>query len=149
MNANSSAPWRDPKVPGTPIIPRADWDYPPYHRWTFQHVREMTATAQIWRGQGPVSPLPTRSVEIDHIEFEAAGRRRTIRDFLDNSFTDGFLVLSRGEIVAERYMNGMKPHGHHLAMSVTKSIVATVLGILVHRGLVETVAPVTKYLPEL
>ena len=149
MNANSSAPWRDPKVPGTPIIPRADWDYPPYHRWTFQHVREMTATAQIWRGQGPVSPLPTRSVEIDHIEFEAAGRRRTIRDFLDNSFTDGFLVLSRGEIVAERYMNGMKPHGHHLAMSVTKSIVATVLGILVHRGLVETVAPVTKCLPEL
>ncbi|WP_379071032.1 serine hydrolase domain-containing protein [Mesorhizobium sp. UC22_110] len=149
MNANSSAQWRDPGMPGSSIIPRTDWDYPPYHRWTFQHVREMTATARIWRGQGPTLPLPTRTVEIDHIEFDVAGRRRTIRDFLDNSFTDGFLVLSRGEIVAERYMNGMKPHGHHLAMSVTKSIVATVLGILVHKGLVETAAPVTKYLPEL
>lgn len=140
---------RDPLTPGAPIIPRDEWDYPPHHRWTFQHIREMTATAQVWRGPGPVLPLPTASRDIDQLVFEAGGRRRTIRDFLNESFTDGFLVLSRGAIVAERYMNGMRPHDNHLAMSVTKSIVATVVGILVHRGMIDPSAPVTRYLPEL
>jgi len=140
---------RDPLTPGAPIISRTEWDYPPFHRWTFQHIREMTATAQVWRGPGPVMPLPVAIEEIDDIAFEAGGRRRTVRDFLDGSFTDGFLVLSRGTIVAERYLNGMKPHGQHLAMSVTKSIVATVAGILVHRGVLDPAEPVTRYLPEL
>ncbi|SFU22730.1 serine hydrolase [Mesorhizobium sp. YR577] len=149
MNANSAPHPRDPLNRGAPILPRGEWDYPPHHRWTFQHIREMTATAQVWRGPGPVLPLPTQLEDIDGIEFEAGGRRRTVRDFLDESFTDGFLVLSRGTVIAERYMNGMKPHGQHLAMSVTKSIVATVAGILVDRGLIDLAAPVTKYLPEL
>jgi CubicO group peptidase (beta-lactamase class C family) len=150
MNANSTQRGlRNPLTPGAPVIPQTDWDYPPYHRWTFQHIREMTATAQIWRGPGPVLPLPTDLCDVETIEFEVDGRRRTVRDFLDGSFTDGFLVLSRGSIIAERYMNCMRPHGQHLAMSVTKSIVATVAGILVHRGLIDVAAPVTKYLPEL
>lgn len=148
MNANPNPP-RNPMTPGAPVLPRGEWDYPPHHRWTFQHIREMTATAQIWRGPGPVLPLPADIVEVDDVTFEAGGQRKTIRQFLDGSFTDGFLVLSKGKIIAERYMNGMKPHGQHLAMSVTKSIVATVCGILVHKGLIDTQAPVTKYLPEL
>ncbi|MEI2806165.1 MULTISPECIES: serine hydrolase domain-containing protein [Paracoccaceae] len=149
MTANSS-PWdRNPRNPGAPIIPRGEWDFPPYHRWTFQHVREMTATAQIWRGSGPVLPLPERKSDIDGIEFELAGRRRTIRDFLDESFTDGFLILSRGQIVAETYMNGLKPYRQHLGMSVSKSVTSAVFGILVHRGLIDPSAPVTHYLPEL
>ncbi|NGN45204.1 serine hydrolase [Mesorhizobium sp. CGMCC 1.15528] len=149
MNANSAPHPRDPLNPGAPILPRGEWDYPPHHRWTFQHIREMTATAQVWRGPGPVLSLPTQLQDIDGIEFEAGGRRRTVRDFLDESFTDGFLVLSCGKVIAERYMNGMKPHGQHLAMSVTKSIVATVAGILVDRGVIDLDTPVTKYLPEL
>ena len=149
MNANAQAPWRDPMKPGGPVIPRLEWDYPPYHRWTFQHIREMTATAQIWRGPGPSLPLQTDIAEIDDIAFEAGGERKTVRQFLEGSFTDGFLVLSKGKIIAERYMNGMQPHGQHLAMSVTKSIVATVCGILVGKGIIDTAAQVTRYLPEL
>lgn len=149
QEVGNQARLRDPLTPGAPIIPRNEWDYPPYHRWTFQHIREMTATAQVWRGPGPVLPLPAAPRDVDHLVFEAGGRRRTIGAFLEESFTDGFLVLSRGAIVAERYMNGMRPHGHHLAMSVTKSIVATTAGILVGRGMIDLAAPVTRYLPEL
>lgn len=140
---------RNPMSPGAPIIPRNEWDYPPYHRWTFQHIREMTPTAQIWRGPGPVLPLPSAPVDIDQVKFETSGKTHTIAEFLDGSFTDGFLVLWRGNIVAERYMNGMRPHGQHLAMSVTKSIVATLFGVVHGKGLVDTRAQVTHYLPEL
>lgn len=143
-------PWmRDPRNPGAPIIPRDEWDFPPHHRWTFQHVREMTPTAQIWRGPGPVLPLPERPLDIGGVEFEAGGRRRTVDAFLAESFTDGFLVLWRGAVVAERYMNGMTPWRQHLGMSVSKSVTSAVFGILVERGLIDPQAPVTHYLPEL
>lgn len=149
MNS-SRQPWqRDPENPGAPIIPRGEWDFPPYHRWTFQHVREMAPTAQIWRGPGPVLPLPERKRDIDGIVFETRVGRRTMAQYLEESATDGFMVLSRGEVVAERYMNGLKPYRQHLAMSVSKSVTSAVFGILVHRGLIDPQALVTKYLPEL
>lgn len=139
----------DPMRPGAQTIPPVGWDISPYNSWTWQRVRESTPTASIWRGQGPVQPLPQRLSDIDGIEFEANGRRFTIRQFLDSSFTDGFLVLYRGEIVAETYMNGMEPHFQHLAQSVTKSITGALFGILVHKGLIDTDSLVTRYLPEL
>ncbi len=142
-------PFRDPTRPGAPLIPASQWVFPPFNRWTFQHVREMTPTARIWRGPGPVTPLPERKRDLDGIAVDHAGRRRSLRDLLEESFTSGFLVLSKGEIVGEYYMNGLQPQDPHLAMSVSKSIVATVFGILVHRGVIDVAAPVTRYLPEL
>lgn len=146
----TTQPWRrDPKNPAAPIIPRNEWDFPPYHRWTFQHVREMVPTAQIWRGPGPVLPLPERKRDIDGVSFETRAGRRTVPQWLEESATDGFLLLSRGEVVDERYMNGLTPWRQHLAMSVSKSVTSAVFGILVSRGLIDVGAPVTRYLPEL
>ena len=149
MTVDDSIAFRDPTTPGAPIIPRAAWMFAPFIRWTFQHVREMTPTAKIWRGPGPAGLLPHRPRDLDALEFDLGGQRRTIGCFLKGSFTSGFLVLFQGEIVMERYMNGLTPHGQHLAMSVSKSITATVCGILVHRGLIDPASPVTRYLPEL
>ncbi|WP_085032912.1 serine hydrolase domain-containing protein [Ensifer aridi] len=147
--SDTSPDWQpNPIRPNGPTIPTR-FDVSPYNRWTFQRIREWTPTATIWRGPGPVLALPRRLMDIDGIEFEANGRRYTIREFLDNSFTDGFLVLHRGEIVAEEYMNGLQPHTQHLAMSVTKSFTGTLVGILVHKGLIDPNNLVTDYLPEL
>jgi CubicO group peptidase (beta-lactamase class C family) len=132
-----------------PIIPRSDWDFPPYHRWTFQHIREMTPTAQIWRGEGPLMPLRSQLVDMKAVTYQHAGEQSTFGAYLNDTFVDGFLVLHKGAVVSETYLNGMKPHGTHLAMSVTKTIVGLVAGILVHRGVLDVAAPVTRYLPEL
>ena len=137
---------RAPKNPGAPIIPHGEWDFPPYHRWTFQHGREMVPTAQIWRGPGPVLPLPERKRDIDGVSFESRAGRRTIPQWLDECATDGFLVLSHGTIIDERYMNGLKPYRQHLAMSVSKSVTSAVFGILAERGLIDPEALVTQYL---
>ena len=141
--------FRDPRNPGAPIIPRSDWDFPPYHRWTFQHIREMTPTAQIWRGEGPVMPIKSQSVDLKAVTYEHAGATSTFERYLADTFVDGFLVLHKGAVVSETYLNGMKPHGTHLAMSVTKTIVGLVVGILVERGMLDVAAPLTRYLPEL
>ena len=141
--------YRDPLNPGAPLLPRSGWSRPPMHRWTFQHIREMTPTAQVWRGPGPVMPLPQKKQELGSVAFEFDGRTMTFDSFLDNSATDGILVLHRGAIVYERYFNGMVPHGQHLSMSMAKSMVGMLAGILVGKGLLDTSAPVTSYLPEL
>ena len=68
---------------------------------------------------------------------------------LAETYTDGFLVLHRGQIVSEQYFNGMTPDTPHLLMSVSKSVVSTVAGILAGQGLLDVSAPVEKIVPEL
>lgn len=131
------------------IIPREDWDRAPWNRWTFQHVRELTPTAPVWRGPGPASTLPRAAQDLDRIAYSFDGETRTIGGFLESSFTDGFIVLHRGAIVAERYMNNMTERTPHLSQSVAKSVTGTVMGILIGRGLIDPDALVTDYLPEL
>ena len=68
---------------------------------------------------------------------------------LDATYTDGFLVLHGGAVVAERYANGFGPHLTHVMFSTTKSVVATIAGILVGRGTLRTDATVAEVLPDL
>ncbi|MGO4833603.1 6-aminohexanoate hydrolase, partial [Rhizobiaceae sp. 2RAB30] len=130
MSSDGFSPYRDPAIAGGPLIPRAEWDRAPWNRWTFQHVREMLPTAQVWRGAGPSSPLPVALRDVNGVGFEIDGRYETIGSFLRTNYTDGFLVLHRGAIVAEYYLDGMTARTPHLSQSVAKSIVGTVAGIL-------------------
>ena len=144
-----------PIMAGTPPppewrVPRADWDRPPWNRWAFHHIRELLPTVDVPRGDGPASPIPEDLQEIGGIGFEAAdGSRMSVEEMLDATYTDGFVVIHRGRIVHESYFNGMTARSLHLSQSVAKSIVATVAGILIGRGLLDPQAPVTTYLPEL
>ncbi|MGH3198993.1 MAG: serine hydrolase domain-containing protein, partial [Streptosporangiaceae bacterium] len=52
------------------------------------------------------------------------------------------------QLVAERYDAGMTAATRHLLMSVSKSIVGCVAGVLAGRGLLDPGAPVTAYVPE-
>jgi len=127
-----------------------NWSTTPYLRWGFLHTREVVPTARIERGEGPVLELPRDERDLDGIEFaDAAGETTTVGAMLDDGFTDGFLVLHHGRIVAERYGNGMTARTTHLLQSVSKSIAGTVAGVLVERGLLDPEGPVTDYLPEL
>lgn len=141
--------FRDPTAPGNSFVPRQDWDRAPWNRWTFQHVRDLLPTTQVWRGSGPASLLPADLRNIDAVPFAMDGLAYTVGSFLETSYADGLLVLHGGKIVAERYLNGMTPHTQHLSQSVAKSVVGTVAGILIARGVVDPSAPLTHYLPEL
>ncbi|MFQ6163466.1 serine hydrolase domain-containing protein [Sinorhizobium meliloti] len=140
---------RDPRRPGAQLIPRQGWDMPPWNRWTYQHVREMTPTAPIWRGPGPVRSMPQSLQPLGDLIVKFHDGNRSVDEFLERSFTDGFLVLHRGQIVFERYMNNFAPQKQHLLMSATKSFVGMLTGILVNKGLINLEKPVSYYLPEL
>ena len=131
-------------------FPRMDWDRPPWNRWTFQHINEFMPTARVWRGSGPARVLPRQEETITDISFvRSNGQKQTIAGFLDDSYTDGMLVMCDGKIVHESYHNAMRPETPHLMQSVSKSITSTVTGILIDRGLIDPAAPVVTYLPEI
>ena len=148
---NSGA--RLPIMQGSPpaLIPqRADWDRPPWNRWAFQNVREILPTTEVWRGAGEVRILPRADRDLDGLAVKGvAGDTATLSGLLDETYTDGFLVIKNGAIVYERYFNGMTSRSLHLSQSMAKSVTASAAGVLVGRGLLDVGAPVTDYLPEL
>lgn len=148
---NSDTPL--PIMQGSPpaLVPsRMDWDRPPWNRWSFQNIRQVLPTAEVWRGRGGVRILPRDDRDLDGITVEAAGGgATTLAGLLDETYTDGFLVIRNGAIVFERYYNGMDDRTLHLSQSVAKSVTASAAGVLAGRGLLDVNARITDYLPEL
>ena len=100
-----------PEVVRPAYVGNVNWIDPPYNRWAFRHVRELTRTARIGRGDGPVRPLPPAGSPLDlgGIAFAHGDRSWTLSEALAATHTDAFLVLHRGELVSESYFGGMRP----------------------------------------
>ena len=132
------------------VPPRMDWDRPPWNRWAFQNIRQILPTAEVWRGDGTVHALPRKEQDLDSLPVPSIkGSTTTLARLLDDTYTDGFIVLKDGAVVYERYFNGMTPRTLHLSQSVAKSVTAAAAGVLVGKGLLDVNAPVTHYIPEL
>ncbi len=138
-----------PPFPAGSLVNLGNWQDPPYNRWAFQHVRELIPTARIRRGDGAARRLPRAERDLSGIRYRSDGRELTVREMLAESYTDGFLVLHRGRIVTEQYFNGMRPDTPHLLMSVSKSVVSSVAGVLAGQGRLDVSAPVATIVPEL
>jgi CubicO group peptidase (beta-lactamase class C family) len=134
------------KVPGP-----SNWDMPPFNRWSFQNIRTLFPTVDVRRGDGPVRKLPSAPQEgLNDLTFKALdGTETRLEDWLAHSYTDGFLVMSRGRVVTEQYFNDMEGHTPHLSQSVAKSIVGTLAGVLHGEGALDLHAPLLDLLPEL
>jgi len=131
-------------------VPRAEWDRAPWNRWSFQHVAEILPTVGISRGDGPVREFERREQDLDGLLVGSVGGGEAgLGAFLEETFTDGFLVLREGAIVYERYLNGMDERTLHLSQSVAKSFIGALTGILARRRIVEVNAKVADIVPEL
>ena len=131
-------------------IPRDLWDRPPWNRWSFQHIREILPTTEVWRGSGPSWQIPEHPLDLGQIKFsDHRGEKTCIADWLNNNYADGIAVIHHGELCYERYFNNMTERTVHLSQSMAKSITSAIAGILVGRGLLDPQESITTYLPEL
>lgn len=133
------------------MVTLANWQDAPFNRWAFQHLREVIPTQRIGRGFGPLSlfewtdkPLHPEDVSVQRLE----GHASTLADVLAETYTDAVVIVHDGRIVYEQYSNGMAADTPHLLMSVTKSVVGSVAGILVEKGLLDPEALASQYVPE-
>ena len=131
-------------------VTHANWDAPGFNRWSFQHMREILPTAEVRRGTGHAARFETDLQELDGLAVTSHdGRRLSLGQLLEETYTDGFLVLHRGRLVLERYFNGMTEDTLHLSQSVAKSVTAATAGVLIGRGLLNPDDQVSDYVPEL
>ncbi len=128
----------------------ANWRQPPFNRWAFQHVREIVPSADITNEVDDLWRLPPVADQLDGLEIDSGKSGKLDLDaFLEVTLTDAFVVVHRGRVVCERYFNGMTAATPHILMSVSKSFLGLLAGILVSRGMLDTDAPATKYVAEL
>jgi CubicO group peptidase (beta-lactamase class C family) len=143
-----------PEVSSSATAPQIgvdNWYWGPGNRWSYKHTRRIFPSANVRRGNGPVSELEYAVQDIDGIVFPHPTTKAMMRvaQMYDATDTDAFLVMKEGKVVTERYFNGMLPEDTHILMSVSKSIVGALAGIVVDHGRLDTNAPVTHYIPEL
>jgi CubicO group peptidase (beta-lactamase class C family) len=125
------------------LVTSDNWIEGPFNRWGFLHVRELARTARISRGAGPVTELPSDPRDLTGVAVEGL----PLATALDEAYVDGICVVQDGAVVFEHYVDGMRPDDTHLCMSVSKSLTATLIGVLVGEGVLDPAGAVTGYIP--
>jgi CubicO group peptidase (beta-lactamase class C family) len=127
-----------------------NWQLAPYNRWSFHHVREVVPTARVARGPGLPHELGSAPAPVAELAVvRTDGSASTVGDVMATTDTDGWLVLGPSGVLAEEYPGPMRPDTTHLLMSVTKSFIGCVTGILADQGVLDLEEPLTRYVPEL
>ncbi|MDF0376145.1 beta-lactamase family protein [Streptomyces sp. KA12] len=119
--------------------------------------REISPSRRVWRGAGRPRDLPGRSTsshpgthELDTVPLELNGRAAvTLPDLFAAAQTDAFLVLHRGSVVYERYLDGIEGHTPHFNASAAKSYIGLVAAVLAHQGHLDRTLQTSFYVPEL
>jgi CubicO group peptidase (beta-lactamase class C family) len=148
------------------ISPDADSPHPPIRfeddrfleypaiRWSLSHLKDLAATTPVSHGPGTPDSLGAAGAAVqdslDAMSFtDLDGRSRTWSASLQDTRTDGILVLHRGRCLYEKYFGALQPDLPHACFSITKSYVATLAATLVHEGTLDEQQTIAHYLPEL
>lgn len=116
--------------------------------WSFQHTREPFPTRRL-QPEGPVWSLRGDVASLERLQMGDAKTPLSLPEFLARNHIDAALVLHRGRIIDERYLNGMRPQTPHLMFSATKSMVGLMAVTAVAEGRLDPTATVGQVLPEL
>ena len=139
-----------PVAAGPSAPPLDQWQFAPYLQWSMHHIEDFLPVASIARGER-VSTFERRSSDLESLSIAHPWEQRSasFAEVMQTTHTDGWMVLHRGAVVAERYFGELAEGGMHLLMSVSKSLTATVAGLLAASGDLDLERPVTEYVPEL
>lgn len=130
------------------LVTLSNWRTPPFNRWAFNHVSELVPSAFVRSAIGG-TPLEVDCRSLTEFQLSHGGRSLSFNDWLEGTFTDSIVVMKDGKVVFETYADGQSPTIPHIWMSVSKSILGLVAGIVAGRGQLDVNAPLTELIPEL
>ncbi|MDG1465498.1 MAG: serine hydrolase [Acidimicrobiales bacterium] len=155
-------------VPEDKRVHHGNWTAWPNTRWSFTHVNELRASARIVAGGPAGDLLPDANassgqedaedeaddqaglVDLDGLTVDdGGGGSWTLDEMLHHTCTNGFLVLHRGQVVAERYFNGMDRSTRHIMFSMTKTVTGVLAMAAVESGAMAMDDLLTVHVPEL
>ena len=135
------------------------WQDGPLNRWAFQHVSDFLKTQEICVKETFINinsniDTPENIIDpnmnlLENLDINVDGKIFKFTKILEETYTDSFLVLHKGNIVYERYFNGMKEDSKHLLQSVSKSILGILYARMIDKGVIDPEQNMGYYLPEL
>lgn len=126
----------------------ANWREAPYSSWSFHNLRRLLPTEEL-AGCPSGRPFALRSRDLNQLPVTGeTGAPSSLTALLGETYTSGFLVLHRGELVYEWYDRGLSAERPHVIFSVTKSVAGALVGVLAERGLLDPEGPIVDLLPE-
>ncbi|MEL6997173.1 MAG: serine hydrolase [Pseudomonadota bacterium] len=126
----------------------ANWRTAPFNAWAFHHVSEIVPSAVMHNDPAAAKILPSGSrVEMPGCRY--SGEALDFEAFCARCNVDALVVLHRGHVVHEHYANGMTAQDPHILMSVSKSMLGLICGILADRGVLDIDAKAITYVPEI
>ena len=130
-------------------VNKANAFQPPYLRWSIRHAREVSATRNIGRAAQPLVLLDAAALDLDRLAFKAGEEDLTLARYLTETATDGLIVVHRGNVVYERYLDGFEPGQPHIWASMTKSVTGLLAAQFITEGLLDPQAKLASYVAEL
>lgn len=112
-------------------------EYSPHEVYKFSKTQDRTVPFRAMETIYPhrtiaASPMPytfPRGETLPQDAYTTAqGERITFDDYADDRRVTGLMVVSKGEVVFERYFNGETASDRHTSWSVAKSVIATLIG---------------------
>ena len=88
-----------------PTATLENWRQHPYSVWGFTHVDSLVPIVPIPTAPPPAPLRQGKPLDLARLAIVWAGSRRSAEAALEETYTDGFLVLKDGEVVAERLIN--------------------------------------------
>ncbi|KAK4560780.1 hypothetical protein LTR86_005359 [Recurvomyces mirabilis] len=122
----------------------SNWREPPHNVWGFTHVDEILTTQVIKKSTSPKNLLTGENNTFKGFDVKSMD----LKALLDYTRTDGFIVLHRGKIIYEHYMNDNDASSKHIMFSMTKSVTGLIAGILHQQGKLNLEAEVKTYVAE-
>jgi len=97
---------------------------------------------------GLTSELPSAPRDLQ-VEVVGAGRSRGLEEWVTETSSTSLLVLDEGTVIHEWYADGLGPSTVFLGASMTKSVLAHLVGRSVRDGALALTDAVTDHVPEL
>ncbi len=122
--------------------------FPDIQANTFRNIERLFPTRRVAAGDQPY-PLPLSDRPLQNFRFDSRGKTYDLYDFLSLNRVSGLLAIVDGEVAFERYLLGNSAQTRWMSMSVVKSITATLIGVAIAEGHIESLDdPLVRYLPQ-
>ena len=115
----------------------------------FTTINQNWNTREIRRSDTPYISPKEQPINLPEA-FSYKGKTFNSNEYLDSSFTTGFLVLQNDSLTFEKYYLGSTDTTRTISWSVAKSFVSALFGIAVEEGYIKSLDQrVDEYLPNL
>jgi CubicO group peptidase (beta-lactamase class C family) len=120
----------------------------PFRSLANRTIELMFDTARVENGPDR-SVLPEAKAKLD-FTYQFNGVQHPAEDVLEDTDTDGLLIIKDGKIVYERYLDRADAKTHFNSYSMAKSFNSILVGLAIADGHIQSVLdPIEKYVPEL